>query len=429
MRGMKATKKSASLIEGGGPRSGGGSSRMRKPDKQEDVANVIYLDYAATTPLDPRVLSVMQQELSTVYGNASSLYTLGRTARSHVETARRQVASLLGASPSDIFFTSGGSESDNWALKGMAFARREKGLPCGIVTSAIEHPAVLRTCEWLEKQGFPVIYLPVDGAGRVSPDDLDAVMTASCSAAQSEIGIVSIMLANNEVGTIEPVRELAAIAHDHGAVFHTDAVQAAGHIPIDVDALGIDALSLSGHKLYGPKGTGVLYLRRGVIIDPLVHGGAQERGLRAGTENVPGLVALGCAAEIAQKEQAGEAERLRQLRCLLWDSIRDIPGTFRNGLADNDAPCLPGTLNFGIEGVRRDTLLIRLDRAGFAISAGSACSAGSLTPSHVLSAMGLPEGRAQSSLRVTLGRFTTEEEVRAFAAGLRCEAAAIRNAC
>ena len=371
-------------------------------------------------------MSVMQQELADVYGNASSLYSVGRTARSHVEKARRQVASLLGALPSDIFFTSGGSESDNAALKGMAFARREEGLPCGILTSAVEHPAVLRTCEWLERQGFPVVYLPVDGDGRVSPEDLEAVLSVGFLAKEA-IGIVSIMLANNEVGTIEPVKELAAIAHDHGADFHTDAVQAAGHIPIDVDALGIDALSLSGHKLYGPKGTGVLYVRRGVTIDPLIHGGAQERGLRAGTENVPAIAGLGCAAEIAQKELAGEAQQLRQLKKILWDEISTIPGAFRNSPAD-DAQSLAGTLNFGIEGIRRGSLLIRLDRAGFAISAGSACSAGSLEPSHVLSAMGIPEDRAQSSLRVTLGRFTTEDDVRAFAAALRSEAAAIRNA-
>ena len=399
---------------------------MRKPDKQGDLARVIYLDYAATTPTDSRVMSVMQQELADVYGNASSLYSVGRTARSHVETARRQVASLLGASPSDIFFTSGGSESDNAALKGMAFARREKGMPCGIVTSAIEHPAVLRTCEWLEKQGFPVTYLPVDRVGRVSPDDLEAVLSAGFTA-RMETGIVSIMMANNEVGTIEPVRELAAIAHDHGAVFHTDAVQAVGHLPIDAPALGIDALSLSGHKLYGPKGIGVLYLRRGVVMDPLIHGGQQERGLRAGTENVPAITGLGCAAEIAQKELAGESEQLRQLKRILWDEISAIPGAFRNSPSD-DATSLAGTLNFGIEGIRRDTLLIRLDLAGFAVSAGSACSAGSLEPSHVLSAMGIPEDRAQSSLRVTLGRFTTEKDIHAFAEELRRAVAAVKRA-
>ena len=387
---------------------------------------MIYLDYAATTPVDPRVLAVMEKELADVYGNASSLYAPGRTARSHVEAARRQVAALLGASPSDIFFTSGGSESDNAALKGMAFARREKGMPCGIVTSAIEHPAVLRTCKWLEKQGFPVTYLPVDRAGRVSPDDLEAVLSAGFTA-RRETGIVSIMMANNEVGTIEPVRELAAIAHDHGAVFHTDAVQAVGHLPIDAPALGIDALSLSGHKLYGPKGIGVLYLRRGVVMDPLIHGGQQERGLRAGTENVPAITGLGCAAEIAQKELAGESEQLRQLKRILWDEISAIPGAFRNSPSD-DATSLAGTLNFGIEGIRRDTLLIRLDLAGFAVSAGSACSAGSLEPSHVLSAMGIPEDRAQSSLRVTLGRFTTEKDIHAFAEELRRAVAAVKRA-
>lgn len=380
----------------------------------------VYLDYAATTPVDPRVLTAMQQAMEHVYGNASSVYAAGREAREYREAARRDVAALIGAKPADVFFTSGGSESDNWALKGLAFARRAAGLPCGIVTSAIEHPAVLQTCAWLKEQGFDVKVLPVESSGRVAPETLEAVLSSS-----SVYGIVSIMLANNEVGTIEPVHALAEIAHHHGAVFHTDGVQAVGHIPVDVEALGVDALSLAGHKFYGPKGTGALYVRRGTAIDSLVHGGAQERGLRAGTEAVPALVGLGCAARLAKQELAVEAKRLAALRTLLWQEISAIPGSFCN--SPLKTAFLPGTLNFGMEGIRHDALLIRLDLAGFAISAGSACSAGSLEPSHVLLAMGTPKNRAVASLRVTLGRWTTEDDIHAFACELKKAAAAIRR--
>lgn len=375
--------------------------------------------------MDPRVLAAMQQALTAVYGNPSSLYAAGRTAKSCAEKARRQLSQLLGAQAEEIFFTSGGSESDNWALKGLAFARRAAGLSDGIVTTAIEHPAVLRTCAWLEAQGFSVTYLPVDAEGFVAPMALSHAL-ATAEAQGRPVGLVSVMLANNEVGTIEPVAELSAIAHAHGAVFHTDAVQAAGHIPIDVAALGVDALSLSGHKFYGPKGTGALYLRRGLPIDPLIHGGEQERGLRAGTENVPAIVGLGCAAEIAREGLQEEAQRLSHLRDWLVECIqRSIPDAFQNGTLDA-ARQLPGTLNIGFAGVQHDTLLIRLDLSGFAVSAGSACSAGSLTPSHVLTAMGVPEERAKEAIRVTLGRFTTEEEVSAFADCLEREVAAMR---
>ncbi len=387
---------------------------------------VTYLDYAATTPMDSRVRETMTDAMATVYGNPSSLYADGRAAKAAVEKARRQVAALIGAKPEEIFFTSGGSESDNWALKGMAFARRAAGQPCGIVTSAIEHPAVLRTCAWLEAQGIPVTKLPVDTEGLVSPATLASVLNDASDDGKSTVGIVSVMMANNEVGTIEPIAELARVAHAHGAVFHTDAVQAAGHIPIDAQALGIDALSLTAHKFCGPKGVGALYLRRGVAIDPLILGGEQERGLRAGTENVPGIVGLGCAAELAAAELAAEAARLTELRQLLASRVQAISGCTLHQ-AEDDAQRLPGILNFGITGVRHDALLIRLDRAGFAISAGSACSAGSLEPSHVLAAMSVPEGRAQEAVRVSLGRFTTREDVLSFAAALQREAASIRN--
>lgn len=371
----------------------------------------VYLDYAATTPPDPRVTSCVTEALAGLYGNPSSQYSFGRDARAAVEKARRQTASLLGASPEEIFFTSGGSESDNWALKGMAFSLRAAGRPCGIVTTAVEHHAVLRTCEWLSRQGFSVRYLPVDREGKVS-------LLALAQTVDETTGIVSVMLANNEVGTIEPVAEIGAFCRARGIFFHTDGVQAVGHLPVDVQALGVDALSLSGHKLYAPKGVGALYLRRGVVPDAFVHGGAQERGLRAGTENVPAIVGLGCAAALAEEALRNEAQRLRSLRERLAAGVREIRGSWCNGPLDA-AASLPGHLSFGIAGIRQDTLLIRLDMAGFAVSAGSACSAGSLEPSHVLRAMGQDAEQAQSALRVTIGRFTTEAEVAAFLAALK----------
>ena len=387
---------------------------------------VTYLDSAATTPMDPRVCAAVADAMATVYGNPSSLYAAGRAAKAAVEKARRQVAALIGAKPEEIFFTSGGSESDNWALKGMALARRAAGQPCGIVTSAIEHPAVLRTCAWLEAQGIPVTKLPVDAEGLVSPEALDSVLDDASNDSASAVGIVSVMMANNEVGTIEPIAELARVAHAHGAVFHTDAVQAAGHIPIDAQALGVDALSLTAHKFCGPKGVGVFYVRRGIAIEPLIQGGGQERSLRAGTENVPGIVGLGCAAELAAAELVAEAERLKELRGLLASRVQAISGCTLHQ-AEDDAQRLPGILNFGITGVRHDALLIRLDRAGFAISAGSACSAGSLEPSHVLAAMGVPSERAQEAVRVSMGRFTTRADVLTFADALAQTVTAMRN--
>lgn len=371
----------------------------------------VYLDYAATTPPDPRVTACVAESIPALFGNPSSIHSFGRSARGAVEKARRDVANLLGARPEEIFFTSGGSESDNWAIKGMAFALRAAGRPCGIVTTAIEHPAVLQTCAWLVQQGFSVQYLPVDAEGGVSLEDLAA-------AVDETTGIVSVMFANNEVGTIEPIAEIAAFCQVRGIFFHTDAVQAAGHLPIDVQALGIDALSLSGHKFYAIKGIGALYLRSGFSLDALVHGGAQERGMRAGTENVPAIVGLGCAAALAATELKEEARRLRALRERIAAGVLALGESWLNGPNDS-VHCLPGHLNFGFRGIRQDVLLMRLDLAGFAVSAGSACSAGALTPSHVLLALGQDERKAGTALRVTLGRFTTAVEVDAFLTALR----------
>lgn len=371
----------------------------------------VYLDYAATTPPDPRVTACVAESIPALFGNPSSIHSFGRSARGAVEKARRDVANLLGARPEEIFFTSGGSESDNWAIKGMAFVLRAAGRPCGIVTTAIEHPAVLQTCAWLVQQGFSVQYLPVDAEGGVSLENLAA-------AVDETTGIVSVMFANNEVGTIEPIAEIAAFCQARGIFFHTDAVQAAGHLPIDVQALGIDALSLSGHKFYAIKGIGALYLRSGFSLDALVHGGAQERGMRAGTENVPAIVGLGCAAALAATELKEEAQRLRALRERIAAGVLALGESWLNGPNDS-VHCLPGHLNFGFRGIRQDVLLMRLDLAGFAVSAGSACSAGALTPSHVLLALGQDERKAGTALRVTLGRFTTAVEVDAFLTALR----------
>lgn len=370
-----------------------------------DFGGRIYLDYAATTPLDPRVVRSMAASLSRDFGNASSLYSFGRSSRERIDAARSQLAALLGALPEEIFFTSGGSESDNWFLKGLAFALRRQGKPSGILTTRIEHHAVLQTCAWLEKQGFSVYYLPVDSEGLVSVSEVKAFFSE-----HEDIGIVSVMMANNEIGTIEPVKKISEICHENGAVFHTDAVQAVGHIPIDVTEMEVDALSLSAHKFYGPKGIGALYLRRGIHLDPLVHGGAQERGLRAGTENVSGIVGMGVAAEIARKELLTEGERLKALRDRLADGLLQIPGCWING-PENRNLCLPGHMNFGLEGKHHESMLIRLDLDGFAVSAGSACSAGAVVPSHVLTAMGQEPCKADAALRVTIGRYTQTSDI------------------
>ncbi len=374
----------------------------------------VYLDHAATTPLLQEAAAAMLPYMTECYGNPSSLHSFGRAARQACARGRVQVAGLLGAAAAEIFFTSGGSESDNWALKGLAWAHQAQGRH--IITSSIEHHAVLHACAWLEQQGFTVTYLPVDAAGRVTPESV-------VQALRPDTILVSIMTANNEVGTLEPIAAIGTLLRERGILFHTDAVQAAGHVPLDMRSLPVDALSLSGHKFYGPKGIGALYLRRGTAIAPLLHGGSQERGLRAGTENTAAIVGLGVAAEQAALQLSAEDARLRKLRDMLADGIRQLPGAWINGSDER----LPGHLSFGLEGIASDVLLIRLDLAGFAVSAGSACSAGSLEPSHVLAAMGQSAVQAGAAVRVTLGRENTAAEVQRFLTVLRQSVTEIRR--
>ena len=376
----------------------------------------VYLDHAATTPIDTRVYEAMQPYLTGIYGNPSSLHTFGQVARHGIMRAREKTAALIGALPEEIFFTSSGTESDNWAIRGLSEAGRAAGKGAHIVTSAGEHHAVLKTCRAMEQCGFTVTYLPVDAAGRIEPADV-------ASAIRKDTVLVSIMTANNEVGTVQPIAEIGTLLRARGIPFHTDAVQAAGHIPIEVNTLGVDALSLSAHKFYGAKGVGALYVRRGTAIAPLLYGGAQERDMRAGTENTAGIVACGKAAEIARAEQRAEEERLRAYTELLRTQIGEIRRISFHGDRDNR---LAGILNFGIAGIAQDTLLIRLDLAGFAVSAGSACSAGAAQVSHVLRAMGRSEEVARTCIRVSLGRHTTREEVLRFAETLVEIAAELR---
>lgn len=360
---------------------------------------MIYLDHNATTPVDPRVFEAMRPFLTEAWGNPSSIYRAGQDVRKAVEDARETVAGLISAEPREIVFTSGGTESDNTSIKGIAL-NRGKG---HIITSTIEHPAVMKVVEWLEKQGFAATYVPVDSEGIVDPADVKKAM-------RPDTIVVSVMHANNEVGTIQPIAEIAAIAHEGGAVFHTDAVQAVGKIPISVKAMGIDLLSMSAHKIYGPKGVGILYVKRGTKFDPCVHGGHQEWGRRGGTENVAGIVGLCKAVEIAAAEIADEAKRIKELRDRLEAGIAErIPDVLFNGHREKR---LPSTASVCIKYVEGEAMLLNLDmRHGIAASSGSACTSGSLEPSHVLLAMGLPAEIAHGSLRLSLGRGTTREEI------------------
>ena len=360
----------------------------------------IYLDNAATTAVSPEVLEAMLPYFTQCFGNPSSIHSTGRDARRVVDAARRQVAAAIGAQPQEIYFTAGGSESDNWAIKGTAFAKKSRGNH--IITSAIEHHAVLHTCAWLEKQGFEVTYLPVDEFGRVRVEDVEKAIT-------DKTILITIMAANNEIGTIQPIAEIGKLAHDKGILFHTDAVQAIGAMPIDVNAMHIDMLSMSGHKFHGPKGIGALYIRKGVKIDQYLHGGAQERGQRAGTENLAGIVGMGKAIEIATQHLEENAARLTVLRDKLIDGIlAEIPDVRLNG---HRTQRLPNNVNVSVRYVEGEALLLRLDLAGIAGSSGSACTSGSLDPSHVLLAIGLPHEIAHGSLRLSLGTDTTEAEI------------------
>ena len=361
--------------------------------------NRVYMDNAATTPVSPAVLEKMLPYFSECYGNANSIHSTGLDARKALNAARKKVAAALNCNPEEVYFTSGGSESDNWALKGVAFANRKKGNH--IITSAIEHHAILHTCEWLEKQGFEITYVPVDADGLVNPADVEAAIT-------DKTILISIMAANNEIGTIEPIEEIAKIAHAHHVLFHTDAVQAIGAIPVDVRAIGCDLLSLSGHKFQGPKGVGALYIKQGTRIDNLIHGGAQERGRRASTENVAGIVGMAEAIELATANIPEKAARISALRDQLIDGLTALPYVRLNG---HRTKRLPGNVNVSVRFIEGESLLLRLDLAGVAASSGSACTSGSLDPSHVLLAIGLPHEIAHGSLRLSLSDTTTQEEV------------------
>jgi cysteine desulfurase len=360
----------------------------------------IYLDYAATTPVHPDILKEMLPYFTEKFGNPSTLYDYGQEAKGAVEEARARVAALIGAKPEEIVFTSGGTEADNQALEGAAYANEKKGNH--IVTSSIEHHAVLETCNFLEKHGFKVTYLPVDKYGLVDPDAVKKAITPGTV-------LVSIMFANNEIGTIEPLAEIGKITREAGVLFHTDAVQAVGHIPADVNELGIDLLSLSAHKLYGPKGTGALYIRKGKTITPFIHGGEQEKRRRAGTENVPGIVGLGKAADMARHEMNQEAARLTALRDrLIAGLLKNISDSRLNG---HPVKRLPNNANLTFDFVEGESMCLHLDMEGICASTGSACSSSSLEASHVLLALGLPHEQAHGSLRFTLGKWTTQEEI------------------
>ncbi len=361
----------------------------------------IYFDHSATTPCDKEAAAAALEYMTEKFGNASSIHSFGREARKAIDEAREKVAALIGAaSANEIFFTSGGTEGDNLAIKGVAFANRKKGNH--IITSAVEHHAVLHTCEYLEKLGFTVTYLPVDEYGMVRMDDLRKAIT-------DKTILISIMLANNEVGTIQPVQEIGRLAREKGIYFHTDAVQAVGNYPINVQEMNIDLLTMSGHKFHAPKGVGALYIRRGVRIDAVQHGGAHERNMRAGTENVSGIVGLGKAAEIATRDMAKKVVYLAQLRDkIISEVMAKIPHVKLNG---HPTERLPGNANFSFLYVEGESLLLNLDLKGIAASSGSACTSGSLDPSHVLLAMGLTHEVAHGSLRITLGRDNTMEEV------------------
>jgi cysteine desulfurase len=361
----------------------------------------IYLDHNATTPLLPEVIDRMTGVLRDQFGNPSSVHHFGQQAKASVDEARTDVATLIGADPSEVLFTSGGTESDNIAIRGAADAFEPSGRR-HLIASSIEHEAVLNTLKALAKRGWQTTLLPVDQTGIVTPDALRAALTDATA-------VVSVMHANNEIGTIQPIAELAALAHERGALFHTDAVQSAGKIPLNVKTLGADMLSMSAHKFYGPKGVGGLWIKRGVRVLPLLTGGRQERSRRAGTENVAGIVGMGAAARIAAGKMKDEGVRLAALRDRLEDGIlRGVPGTAVNGARETR---VPNTTNISFDRVEAEALLIALDLEGIAVSTGSACSSGTLEPSHVLKAMGFNPHRAQNSIRFSLGAMNTEAEI------------------
>lgn len=367
---------------------------------EQETIDRIYLDNAATTGMREEVLQEMLPFFREIYANPAAVYGFAGEAKRAVRLARERAGALIGAKPTEVFFTGSGTESDNWALRSVAEMRAEKGKH--IVVSAIEHHAVLHTCKYLEKQGYEVTYLPVDAEGKVQPETLERVV-------RQDTVLVSVMAANNEIGTLEPLAELSRIAHERGALFHTDAVQAYGHVPLDVEKLEIDLLSASGHKLGGPKGVGILYCRENLRLPPLLHGGAQERGRRAGTLHVPGIVGFGKAAALAKETLQERMERESALRDHLIDSVlAKIPHSRLNGSRDDR---LPGSAHFCFRDIEGESLLILLDQKGICGSTGSACASGDTEPSHVLLAIGLPREEARGSLRLTLSDENTMEEI------------------
>ena len=362
---------------------------------------MIYIDHSATSPVDPEVFEAMKPYFTDSFGNASTLYSLGREGRKAMESAREEVASIIGAETKEIIFTSGGTESDNIAILGAAYKLKKKGNH--IITSDIEHPAVDETCKYLEKNGFTVTYLPVYEDGIVKVKDLEDAIT-------DKTILITIMHANNEIGTIQPITEIGRIAHENNIYFHTDAVQTVGKIPVNVKELNVDMLSLSAHKLYGPKGIGALYLRQGVRIEPLMHGGGHEKGIRPGTENVPGIVGLGKACSIAKENLQMDAQKLTSLRDMLIDNVlAENEDSYLNG---HRTKRLPNNANFRFTGIEGESLILHLDAKGIATSTGSACSSIKLEPSHVLMAIGLKEVEAHGSLRISLGHENTEEDIK-----------------
>lgn len=360
----------------------------------------IYFDNAATTRIRPEVAKVMIEHLEEAYGNPSSIYKIARENKSIIEDNREKVAKAINAEKSEIYFTGGGSEANNWALKGIAESYKSKGKH--IITTNVEHHAILHVCNYLETIGYEVTYLPVDEEGNINLEDLK-------SAIRPDTILISIMFANNEIGTINPIAEIGAIAKENGVLFHTDAVQAVGHTEVDVKSMNIDLLSMSAHKFYGPKGIGALYIKKGIKITPLIHGGGQERGRRAGTENINGIIGMGTAIELAIAELKSEEERLTKLRDKLIDGIlKTIPYCWLNGPRKNR---IAGNCNISFEFIEGESVLLFLDMNNICASSGSACTSGSLDPSHVLLAIGLPHEKAHGSLRVSLGLFNTEEDV------------------
>lgn len=361
---------------------------------------MIYMDHSATSQVDPEVFKAMEPYFVQQFGNASTLYSLGRDARKAMENARAQVASLIGAKTEEIIFTAGGTESDNIAIKGTAYRLKDKGNH--IITSAIEHPAVDETCKYLEKNGFEVTYLPVYEEGIVRVSDLEDAIT-------DKTILITIMHANNEIGTIQPISEIGKIAREKKIYFHTDAVQTVGKIPVNVEELNVDMLSLSAHKVYGPKGIGAIYIKKGVRLEPILHGGGHERGIRPGTENVTGIVGLGKACELAEKNLLDNAKYITNLRDKLIDGVlNSVEQSYLNG---DRTKRLPNNVNFRFTGIEGESLVLHLDSKGIAASTGSACSSKSLEPSHVLTALGLEHVDAHGSLRLTLGKENTEEDV------------------